>query len=89
MFKIVASYENYVPNSYTGISSTEVYQENIATFDTYEQASEYIKKSRLKTPKQESWRSDRYFKKNSLLGNYSYAEIVDMQEELLPHNPEI
>lgn len=62
-------------------------KEHVATFDNDELAKEYIKKSKLATPKHVNYGSDIVFKKESLLRSYEYAEIEDFVE--LEHNPKI
>jgi hypothetical protein len=58
----------------------------VATFDDEESANEYIKDSSLKIPVSHGIYSERRFRKNSVLGEYTWASIeLDFH---VPHNPE-
>jgi len=59
-------------------------REYVALFDEKEDAMEYIKKSRLKTPLRY-----RVFRKRSLLSYYRHAFVEFYEHENLPINPEI
>lgn len=67
----------YGYGGYTG-QQTDV-GEIVATFDRRKDARLYIKNSRLKNPKDRT----RPFKQKSLLVNFQYANI----EEIEPHDP--
>lgn len=87
MYYLIGIRYDYTPNSYTGKSEESETRDIIASFDTEDLASEYIRYSKLKSPKREIWSSDMPFKKKSLLGSYSYAEIEEYIPEDYPHNP--
>jgi hypothetical protein len=63
-------------------------EELIATFDTREEAEQYIELSRLKTPSQ-SFLSAKVFRDRSLLSNCEDARIDSLEPDVVPHNPEI
>jgi hypothetical protein len=85
MFKLIGIREDYCPNSYTGHIETEHIRDVVATFDTREDALEYIEKSKLKKPIKESFGSDISFKQKSLLRGYTEAEVEE--DVTVPHNP--
>ena len=58
--------------------------EKIATFDTEEQAKNYIEKSKLKAPNRYQ---RRFFKRRSLLSSSKDAWVEHVDE--LPHNPDL
>ncbi len=89
MIELIGYRESYTP-SYDGPPEVDEESEIVATFDTEEQAMEYIAKSKLKNPVKGRWSSDKVFKSSSLLGRYSWTDIRTVYEPITPpHNPEI
>jgi len=80
---IIDYHQTVIGGSFEEFEKTE----KIATFDTKEAAEEYIKKSKLKTPKRAFFSSEKPFKMKSLLWECTYAEIEEYNEP--PHNPQI
>jgi hypothetical protein len=71
----------YGYGGWTGQS--EERKEELAVFDTFEQANAYVEASKLKSPKEQSYP----FKTASLLAPYEFYEILDNRPTSLPHNP--
>ena len=65
-------------------------EEVVAFFDDFKDANNYIKKSKLKHRKRQSYASDIVFRRNSLLRPYESAYIKEcFDEEKIPINPTI
>ena len=80
-YVIIGYKEEYV---YKGHIMSERAEEEIATFDTEQQAKDYIEKSRLKNPTGKG-----PFRTKSLLYPYHWAEVAEYRPQTLPHNPTI
>lgn len=63
----------------------------VATFDTEQQAKNYIKNSTLKNPQpRRGFQSPKVFRKNSLLYGYDSATVEKYYQHIPPpHNPTI
>jgi len=65
------------------------FEEIVATFDTEEDAKDYIEKSRLKTPIKQTYFADTVFKKGSVLHSCVDAWIESDDKINVPHNPSL
>lgn len=83
-FQLVGSRTDYEYGygGYTG-KTTNV-NEIVATFDNEKDAYQYIKKSRLKNPRN----NERPFKQKSLLTHFQFATVEELDDPP-PHNPKI
>ena len=59
----------------------------VATFDTDEDAKDYVEKSRLKTPIKQTYSADIVFRKDSLLRDYVDAWFENDDKINVSHNP--
>ena len=64
----------------------ETVREVVATFDTRDDAEQYVEDSRLAKPIRGLW-EEKVFRQKSLLAGYQDAEIEDVVD--IVHNPEI
>ena len=65
-------------------------EEVIATFDSEQEAKDYIKKSELKQTIRHTYASNDVYRKRSLLSNCVYARVEEYLEPCQPpHNPEV
>lgn len=77
----------YTPST-DGSCHEDVERTLVATFDTFEMAKAYVKKSRLKKPRRNTWMNDVHFRANSLLRDCGDYEIEIVENHNVPHNPQ-
>ena len=90
MFNLIGETEE-VSQKYIGGDFESHYDEQIiATFDTKEDAEQYIEDSRLSKRVHVSFGADKVFRQNSLLSGCVGARVEEHQEHYIPpHNPSL
>jgi len=86
MIELYGIKESYSPHP-DGETTTEEERNLIATFDTEQQAEDFVESCKRKTPIRNSWTNDEPFKINSLLDGYGWVEIKKRVHQTIPHNP--
>lgn len=87
MYALKAEYEEVYQEKIGGSFVTDSTTDIVALFDDENDAKEYIKKSKLKKKREQTYASDIVFKQNSLLSGATRAWVEEYFSVQYPFNP--